>query len=131
MNENETLSPEVDIEESSQDPEETEESNETEESGEEIGEESGEVETDQEEDPEEGETVETGNVEEILSEISGRLENLEEVICATPDPDSTFLDQRVSALTVTDGLLVMILMVLLFALLKDWIGGILESCIRR
>lgn len=130
MNEDEILSPEEEIEVISQDPEETEESNETEESGEE----SEVTESDPEEDPEEGEAEETestGNVEEILSEISGRLENLEEVICATPDPETTFLDQSVSDLTITDGLLMMILMVLLFALLKDWIGGILESCIRR
>ena len=70
-------------------------------------------------------------MEEILLEMSSRLENVESVICATPDPDHNFLQNNVSELNSSEGLLFMILLVLLFFLVKDLIGGVLKACIRR
>ena len=67
---------------------------------------------------------------QILEEIYERLVSIEECLTATPEPQN-FLNREVDGLTVTEGLLLVIVMILAFALLKDWIGGVLESCIKR
>ena len=71
------------------------------------------------------------DVEEILLEMSSRLENLEKKICATPDPDVTFFQTNVSDLNAAEGILFLILLCILYFLIKDLIGGVLRACIRR
>ena len=68
---------------------------------------------------------------DALELIYEKLESIEEVVCASPAPDVPFLNADVSSLSVSEGLLLLIFLVLLSFLIKDWIGGILESCIKR
>ena len=68
------------------------------------------------------------SVLELLSGMDERLESVESCVVDSSAPISA---AEVDSLRVTDGLLLLILLIMISFLIKEWIGGILDSCIRR
>lgn len=68
------------------------------------------------------------SVIELLSGMDERLESVESCVVDSSVPISA---AEVDSLRVTDGLLLLILLIMISFLIKEWIGGILDSCIRR
>ena len=124
FNESSDLSEEASQEaiESSSDPTEV---------SEEVSEDSESLESEEYVEDAEGSEESVIDYSEILTDLSDRLENIESVVCASPDPDYVFLDHSVQDLTVTDGLLFLIFLILLYNVINDTIGGLLDKCMRH